>query len=193
MSSLGCGDKTFYQYLQKMEDIKKVKTSDGSMIVQYLIQDAVRKTELEEKPSQIVYDIAVSYAGQDIEYARLLVRMFSKADLSVFFAPHHQAMFAGDFLPDELQTIYRYQSRRCVIVLSEHYNRSKYTNWERKAALDRKLEDEDYVILIKLDESELKGWLSGDQYFDAQIMSLEEIANAIITDMTDPNSGQSTA
>jgi hypothetical protein len=182
MNTTQCPEKTFYQYLGSLDGIIKEK-QQGSTRIMVRLNAPTTKTGLTDQHKGKFFDVAISYAGQNGQYATEFVSLLRKAGLYVFFAPHHQAEFAGNYLNDDLIEIYRYQAKRCVIIHSVHYNRSNYTELERKAAIDRKYHepDENYIILIKLDDAPLKNWLSGDMYYDGRVRSLVDLADIVIT------------
>lgn len=179
MKMTKCHEKTFYRYLDDMEDIKKQVLPDGMLTAQ-LITTSTRNGRI-TATKEFDYDVAISYAGQDYEYALELFKHLTKAGLEVFFAPHHQFILAADYLPDILTSIYSEKSRKCVILFSEHYNRSDYTKGERRAAYDRKFfVDPNYIFLIRLDDTEPAWGLKGDIYYHINTVQLHEIAHLII-------------
>lgn len=123
------------------------------------------------------YDIAVSCAGNDKQYATTLVTSLRTAGLSVFFYldPSVQADLVGTDLQVTLLNVFARQARHCLILISKNYLTSEYTNLERQGALDRARKEPGYLIPVRLDDSILPGLPESIAYFDARSKSVPEI------------------
>jgi tetratricopeptide (TPR) repeat protein len=116
--------------------------------------------------SPMQFDIAISFAGEDRQIARRLAESLSALGLTVFYDDDQQANLLGENLTEYLTEIYRAKSRYCVVLVSAHYVRKRWTRHEWKAAQARAFENFDtaYILPLRLDESELPGLLPTTGY-----------------------------
>lgn len=105
------------------------------------------------------YDVAISYAAEDRSYAEQLAGSLRKHDVTVFYDDFEKERLWGKNLNDQLIDIYQNQARYCVLLLSRHYAAKQYTNLERQAAQARALRQPDYVLPVRLDDTDIPGML----------------------------------
>ncbi len=111
------------------------------------------------------WDVAISFAGADREIARAIVASLKEHGLRVFFDEHAYQQTVGRNLLKNLRHIYRSTSRLCIILISRHYSTGRWTRWELTSALERLLDEEGYLIPIRIDDTpiddlpESLGWL----------------------------------
>jgi hypothetical protein len=114
-----------------------------------------------------VYDVALSFAGRDRRVAEQLAAALSHHRISVFYDKHEQASLWGKDLYDHLHDVYSNRSRFCVMLISRHYAEGVWTNHERKAAQAQALlNDGEYILPIRLDDTELPGLNRTIAYLD---------------------------
>ncbi len=122
------------------------------------------------------YDVTLSFAGEDRHYAEKLRNLLESGGYSVFYDDDEMAQLWGKNLYDHLASIYKDQARYCVMFLSEHYARKLWTKHERQSAQARALEEnKEYILPIRLDDTEIPGILGTLGYLDLRSMSIEEI------------------
>ena len=106
------------------------------------------------------YEIAISFAGEDRRYAERIAKALSKRDVRIFYDDYEKVDLWGKNLYDHLTEIYRKKAKFCLILISKHYARKLWTNLERKSAQSRAFEEnEDYILPLRLDDTEIKGIL----------------------------------
>lgn len=106
------------------------------------------------------YDVALSFAGEDREYADQVAHILKKQGIKVFYDEYVRPELWGQDLYQYLTEIYQEKAKYCVIFVSKHYALKRWTNLERKAAQARALrENRPYILPIKLDETEIPGLL----------------------------------
>ena len=138
--------------------------------------DAVTPLSLNYK-----YDLALSFAGEDREVARIISHVAQANGLHVFFDEYHLWETWGKDLSDYLGSIYGGGARYCMILISEDYCRKPYTILERRIALGHALESkEEYILPVVLDDSWPPGLPRTTAYLDLRIMQPTEIAETVI-------------
>ena len=127
------------------------------------------------------YNFALSFAGEDREYAEKLAKLLEAGGYSVFYDQNERAQLLGNNLYDRLSSIYKDQADHCVMFLSKHYARARWTNLERQSAQAREFEgDSEYIIPIRLDDTEIEGILPTDAYLDLRTRDIEEIYQVLV-------------
>ncbi|MBL1215619.1 MAG: TIR domain-containing protein [Ignavibacteriae bacterium] len=127
------------------------------------------------------YDIAISFAGEDREHAQQLSQLLTNRSVKVFYDEFEQSKLWGKNLYDYLSEIYSKQSEYCVMFLSKHYAAKAWTTIERQSAQERAFrESKEYILPIKIDDTEIPGIPSTVGYIDLREKTIEEIANLIL-------------
>ena len=119
------------------------------------------------------YDVAVSFAGEDRRYADELARALTARGLKVFYDDFERSKLWGEDLYAYLSDVYRTKARFCLILVSRHYARKRWTNLERRAAQARAFEDSRPYLLpivtvqapqtISLDKPHVIGYCMVDE------------------------------
>ena len=131
--------------------------------------------------SRYEYDIAVSFAGEDREIVKEYVDILSPKGLKAFYDKDAQVDLWGANLYDKFDEIYRTKAYFCVIFISKHYAEKVWTNHERKSAQARALqENREYVLPVRLDDTEIPGIPPTIGVLDLREISLEELADMTI-------------
>jgi hypothetical protein len=83
----------------------------------------------------------------------------------------------GKDLYQHFGSVYRDKGRFCIILLSKHYERKLWTNHELKQAQARAFSQrEEYILPVKLDDTEIPGINATVGYEDLREKNVEEIA-----------------
>lgn len=126
------------------------------------------------------YDIAVSFAGEDRSVVEEFVNALAKNDVSVFYDSWEQAELWGKDLYKHLDMIYQQAAQYCVIFISKHYVQKAWTKHELRSAQARAFQqNSEYILPIKLDDTELPGLPSTIAYIDLRHTSIKEIVNTL--------------
>jgi predicted Zn-dependent protease len=161
-------------FLQK-QDLSSVDQNISESIV-------LRGERYKDKSKRFDYDVAISFAGEDRYYADKLARALRSAGLDVFYDRFDQAGLWGKNLHTYLTELYRLRAKYCVVLLSQNYKSSKWTRVELDAALSRELEEgegKEYVLPIRIDNTEVTGILPSRGYLNWSDFSVEDIVNMI--------------
>ncbi|HEX8114176.1 MAG TPA: TIR domain-containing protein [Kofleriaceae bacterium] len=126
------------------------------------------------------YDVALSFAGPDRDHAEQLAIALRDLGLEVFYDLFDQEKLWGRNLHPYLTELYRIRARYCVVFLSAHYKRSKWTRVELDAALAREFEEgSEYILPIRLDDAQIPGLLSTRAYLDWHEYSAAAVADMV--------------
>ncbi len=126
------------------------------------------------------YDVALSFAGDDRRYADQLATALRSIGLAVFYDQFDEASLWGKDLHSYLTELYRLRARYCVVFLSSNYQRNRWTRLELNAALAREFEaGEEYILPIRLDESQIEGILPTRAYVDWKSHTVEEVTELV--------------
>lgn len=105
-----------------------------------------------------IYEVALSFAGEDRAYVKRVAKALREMKLRVFYDEYENVTLWGKDLYVHLDEIYSKQAKYCVAFLSEHYKRKLWTNHERESAQARAFEERaEYILPVKLDETEIPG------------------------------------
>jgi len=126
------------------------------------------------------YDIALSIAGEDRAYAEALAEELKRRKIKYFYDDEEKHNLWGKNLYPYLSDLYQNEAHYCVIFISKHYATKRWTNHEREAAQARAFqENEEYILPIRLDNTELPGILPTVAYLEWPPETAETVADLI--------------
>ena len=108
------------------------------------------------------YDIAVSYASENLSLVSELVASLETKGIKVFFATSAGSVLIGARLGEFLPSAYGEQSRFVIVVLSERYLGKTWTRFELEAARREEKREGTFILPIRVDNVEFDG-LSPDR------------------------------
>lgn len=127
------------------------------------------------------YDIAISFAGEDRAVALGIASELTSEGVSVFYDEFEKADLWGKDLYEHLITIYKENSKYCLMLLSRSYEKKLWTSHERKAAQARAFkENSEYILPLKLDDTKVPGILETTGYIDYRSETNTSIAKLIL-------------
>ena len=136
----------------------------------------------------IEYDVAISFAGEDRELAQSLANeLYFKYGLVVFYDDYEQAKLIGKNLTEYLIDIYKNKASYCVILVSKYYKEKRWTRHEWRAAQARALDepDSDYILPVRIDDTELPGLLPTIGYISISKLGIKKVAELIYQKVSD--------
>jgi hypothetical protein len=100
----------------------------------------------------------------------------------VFYDAYYPEQLWGKDLPAFFDRIYRKQSRYCVMFVSQPYADRLWTNLERRSAQARAMKEkgDEYILPIRVDDTDLEGLPPTVGYLSLTEHSIEEIAGLLI-------------
>lgn len=170
---------------QNIEELREIVTDLGFNISDDLELDFINQKETFD------YDVAISYANEDLKYAQSLADALKARDVKFFFFPFEKAKLWGEDLYTYLADLYSEKARYCVMFLSRHYARKLWTNHERKAAQARAFrENSVYILPIRLDETKIPGISDTVAYVDWEKEGVSKITDYILKKLDNSNQSQ---
>jgi hypothetical protein len=144
------------------------------------IKMAVRSTPNSDNTRVYEYDIALSYAGEQNRYVEDLATKLRNMGVRVFYDKFEEDSLWGKELTEVFDEIFRKRSRYCVIFISKEYAKKLWPSHERKSALARAFEEqEEYILPVRFDDTEMPGIRPTTKYIDARKTSTNELARII--------------
>jgi len=137
---------------------------------------------------QFEYDVALSFAGEDKAIAEECANQLINRGIKVLRDEYREdnAELWGKDLVDHLVNIYARKARYCVLFISQYYPLKKWTRAERTSAQQRALRDADeYILSIRLDDTEVPGIEETTGYSDLRQHSVESIVNLLEQKLTE--------
>ncbi|MCE2413285.1 TIR domain-containing protein [Candidatus Poribacteria bacterium] len=126
------------------------------------------------------YDVALSFAGEDRQYAKALSALLEAGGYKPFYDENELSDLWGKNLYDYLSSVYKDRARYCVMFLSKHYERKLWTNHERQLAQAKAFqENREYILPVRLDDTEIPGIPPTVGYLDLRSMTIEEVYEAL--------------
>jgi hypothetical protein len=145
------------------------------------LRGAKPETTWTSRPLDIEYDLAISFAGEDRPIVRPYAEAIKGEGLKIFYADFEQADLWGTNLYETLDAIYRLKAHYCVVFLSRHYAAKVWTNHERRAAQARALmENREYILPVRLDDTEIPGLTATIGYLDFDKVGHEGLVKATL-------------
>ncbi len=141
---------------------------------------------MESSNKAFSYDVVLSYAGEDREYAEALFNALSHHGVRVFYDKSDQATLWGKNLYTHLSELYQNEARYCVMFLSKNYAAKLWTNHEREAAQARAFkENKEYILPIRLDDTHIPGISSTTGYLNWPPATAETVAGMLLTKLSE--------
>lgn len=125
------------------------------------------------------YDVCLSFAGEQRDYVERIAAALKEANLRVFYDQDADiaASLWGRELGEVLDYVYREGSRFCLMFISADYAAKVWTKHERRSALARALNEDEYILPARFDDTELPGFRPTIGYVD-----LRQIAPATLVE-----------
>ena len=132
--------------------------------------------------ARLQFDVAISFAGSERKFAERLGEKVREGGFAVFCDAFYPEELWGKDLVVFFDEIYRKAARYCVIFVSRDYVDREWTNHERRSAQARALRErgQDYILPIKVDESELPGMPPTVGYLSLSEVGIDRIAEILV-------------
>jgi hypothetical protein len=132
------------------------------------------------RASGSIYEVALSFAGEDRAYVEKVASKLNEMRISVFYDKFEEANLWGTNLLDYLSNVYGKQSRFVVMFISKHYASKAWPTVERQSIQARAIRENRIVVLpARFDDTELPGLPSTVAYIDLREKTPDELAEAI--------------
>lgn len=128
----------------------------------------------------VKYHIALSFAGEDRGIAERIAYELKESNYSVFYDDYAKAELWGKDLYVHLNDLYSKQAKYCLMIISKHYKEKLWTNHERRAAQTKAfLQNEEYILPLRLDDTEIPGLNATIGYIDYNKIDFPELISVI--------------
>jgi hypothetical protein len=116
------------------------------------------------------YDVALSFAGEQREYAQAIAHKLKANGVSVFYDDFEKADLWGRDLYPHLHEIYSEKAQYCILLASKAYVDKMWTSHERQAAQERALREkgEPYILPVQCDDTKIPGLSKNIAYLEIQ-------------------------
>ncbi|KAF0140354.1 MAG: TIR protein [Stygiobacter sp.] len=132
------------------------------------------------KDKEYDYDVAITFAGENRDIAEALAKGLAQKNIKVFYDAFEQAELWGKNLYDHLSHIYGKAARYCIMLLSKDYADKMWTTLERKSAQARAFREKtEYILPIRLDETEIPGLPETVGYISIKDNSIDNIVELV--------------
>ena len=128
------------------------------------------------------WDVALSFASAQRHYVEQVAGALTARGVRCFFDADEQIELWGKYLAEELPAIYAERAAAVVVFISAEYAARDWTRLERRAALNRAVQERrEYVLPARFDDTPLPGLLSDMVAVDLQARTPQQFA-AMIAD-----------
>lgn len=135
----------------------------------------------DDNSDRFEYDVVISFAGEDREVAEQILSELQSRKITCFYDNDNDADLWGKDLYSHLAYIYGKAGKYCIMILSEHYARKLWTRHERIQAQARAFrEKQEYILPIRLDETEIPGIAETIGYIDYSNTTPALIADKVL-------------
>jgi uncharacterized small protein (DUF1192 family) len=169
--------------LKRIEDVRRAAHADPAPTFVGL---RPRPAPRPQRPEAPTFDVCLSFAGEQRSYVKLVAEALNERGYSVFYDEEQVADTWGKDLAEYFDWVYRQGSRACVMFISEDYARKSWTTLERRSALARAVEQDEYLLPVRFDETELPGLRPTIGYVGAGDYATNSLAELIAEKLGDP-------
>ena len=137
----------------------------------------------------IIYDVAISFAGEDRKTAKQLANALKKKGIKVFYDNDERSNLLGKDLFQYLYKIYNENALFFIPLISEHYIEKPWAVHELKAAQEREFNnnDDEYILPIIMDETKVPAIPTTKGYLDLRVLSVNRISTIIYEKVINKN------
>lgn len=123
------------------------------------------------------YDFGLSFAGEDREYPEKLTQLLKDEHIRVFYDRDEEADLWGQDIYQGFQKVYGQDCRFFIPFVSANYIAKRWPRHELKQAQARDFKSNvEYILPLRLDDTELPGINDTTAYIDLRNRSIEDVA-----------------
>ena len=127
------------------------------------------------------FDVTLSFAGEDRHHAEDLAKLLKVGGYSVFYDEFQRAKLWGKDLYQYFSEIYKDRARYCVMFLSKYFAQKLWAQHELQSAQARAFqENTEYILPIRIDDTEIPGILPTVGYLDLSKMNIEQVHQILV-------------
>jgi len=145
------------------------------------VVDIVTENDKKKVDHPHEFDVALSFAGEQREYAERVAVLLERKGLRVFYDRFNQSQMWGENLVEYFQEVYYSKSKFCIMFISKEYLSKMWPSHERRSATARDLEQfGHYILPVIFEDVNVPGLDKYKGYLDARKLTPEDIANAFL-------------
>lgn len=127
------------------------------------------------------FDVAVSFAEDDRDLVLPVVHRLKELGVDVFNREDQAVEMWGLDLVEYLADVFAKRVRYVLMFTSRHYVDHKWATHQRKSAQARAMQQQsEYVLPVRIDDTEVPGLLPTTGYLDLRVHETETIAQAVV-------------
>ena len=130
------------------------------------------------------YDVALSFAGENRDFAATIAVALKSEDVKVFYDEFNTADLWGEDLPAKLREVYFTHSRYCIMILSDCYVNKMWPTLERRSAIERLVKQLDgaYILPVRLDgfSGDVPGLPNTIGYLSVESHESEKVVDSLL-------------
>lgn len=131
--------------------------------------------------SRFEYDVAISYASEDVDVAGALAARLEEKGVRVFFDRSAQVELWGKDLPEFFRNVYGPTARFVLVLVSKHYAVKDWTDFEFSIARgEAKQRKEEFILPVRLDDTPIPGLRSSVAHLNLEMVEIEGVVEALI-------------
>ncbi|WP_421803916.1 toll/interleukin-1 receptor domain-containing protein [Flagellimonas sp.] len=131
--------------------------------------------------NKTIYEVALSFAGEDRKYVHQVAEELKRRKVSFFYDEYEQADLWGKDLYQHLSGVYSTHAKYTIIFISKNYANKLWTKHEMKSAQAKAFqESNEYILPARFDGTDLPGVLPTVGYIDLNKLSPSEFAGIIM-------------
>lgn len=131
--------------------------------------------------SNLEFDVLLSFAGPERDYARAIHDIAGANGLRVFLDEEFQHEIWGKNLVEYLDRTYRERGGYVLVLISAEYRERAFTRVERRAAFDRMIQEAgEYLLPVKVDDSWIDGLPTATAYLDLRIHGVLGVCELLV-------------
>jgi len=133
------------------------------------------------------YDIALSFAGEDRALVEQLASLLVEDGVRVVYDAYEKALLWGKDLYQHLQIVYRDRAQYCLIFVSHRYADKLWTKHELRQAQARAFKErQEYILPVRLDDTEIPGLNATVGYIDLRTHSIQDLRGLVLQKLFGP-------
>jgi hypothetical protein len=127
-----------------------------------------------------MYEVVLSFAGEEREYVRAVARHLQARGISVFYDEDEEVAMWGKDLTEVLSRVYGGDARFCVMFISKSYAEKMWPRLERRNALFKAVErGDEYLLPARFDNAHIDGLTPSIKYVDLAKKTPDQLADMI--------------
>jgi hypothetical protein len=158
----------------------KVRGTEAAPVQKAATEPLAELRKRSRDKAKRVYDVALSFAGEDRDYVEKVAENLKTMGITVFYDRFEQVDLWGKDLAEHLGEVYGKDSRFVVLFLSKAYATKAWPNHEKQFAMGRRLSGEKERILpVRFDDTEIAGLPMTVGYLDLRALTPQKLTELI--------------